>query len=107
MSAEMVVAVRPSRVLQAVEDEQSLITLLALVEGDILIYLEESRGRVTLRRLIQALDWPSRMVVMGVGALVRRKLVIGSQQPLEVLLELAPESRAARASAGPLYGERR
>ena len=106
MSAEMVVAVRPSRVLQAVEDEQPLITLLALVEGDILTYLE-SRGRVTLRRLIQALDWPSRMVVMGVGALVRRKLVIGSQQPLEVLLELAPESRAARASAGPLYGERR
>ena len=32
--------------------------------------------------------------------------VVGRFGP-EVLLELAPESRAARASAGPLYGERR
>jgi hypothetical protein len=74
--------------------EQSLMTLLALVEGDILTYLEV-QGRVPLRHLIQALDWPSRMVLMGTGALIRKGLLTGSQQLLEVLVELTEAGRAA------------
>jgi hypothetical protein len=74
--------------------EQSLMTLLALVEGDILTYLE-AQGRVPLRHLIQAMDWPSRMVLMAVGALIRKGLLAGRQQLLEVMVELTPEGRSA------------
>ena len=65
----------------------SMITLLGLVEGDILEYLE-TQGSTTLYRLVQALEWPSRLVMMGVGALIREGLVIGRQRELEVVLEI-------------------
>ena len=65
----------------------SLITPLGLVEGDILTFLEE-HGATTLRRLIRGLEWPARMVMMGVGALVRERLVQAMQLDVEVVLTL-------------------
>jgi len=65
----------------------SLMTPLALVEGDVLTYLERD-GTTTLRRLIRELEWPARMVMMGVGALVREGLVRATKRELEVLLTL-------------------
>lgn len=55
-----------------------LITLLGLVAGDALTYVEE-HGPTTLRRLIRRLEWPASLVVMAVGALVRGGLVQGRQ----------------------------
>ncbi len=67
----------------------SLMTPLALVEGDILTHLEEY-GATTLRRLIRSLEWPSRMVMMGVGGLIRQGLVRGVQLELDVVIEVLP-----------------
>ena len=66
--------------------DTALLTQLGLVEGDVLTYLEEY-GPTTLRGLIRGLDWPSRTVTMGVGALIREGLVQGRQRELEVLIE--------------------
>lgn len=62
-----------------------LLTQLGLVEGDVLTYLE-GHGPTSLRGLIRGLDWPSQVVTMGVGALIREGLVQGRQRELEVLI---------------------
>jgi DNA-binding MarR family transcriptional regulator len=64
----------------------AVVTLLGLVEGEVLTHLEE-HGTTTLRGLIRALDWPAPMVTMGVGVLIRHGLVNGVQRDLEVVLE--------------------
>ncbi|MBI1952636.1 MAG: hypothetical protein HYT90_05645 [Candidatus Omnitrophica bacterium] len=64
----------------------SLMTRLALVEGEVLTYLED-RGTTTLRRLIRDLEWAAPLVMMGVGALIRAGLVRATQHDLEVLVE--------------------
>ena len=78
----------------------SLMTPLGLVQGDILIHLEEY-GATTLRYLIQSLEWPSRMVMMGVGGLIRQGLVRAVQLELDVVIEVLPrEARDARHIVG-------
>ncbi len=67
------------------ERSPSLFTLVGVVEGDILNYVE-MRGGTTLRRLIQGLEWPSSLVVMAAGALIRQGLVRGNQHELEAVL---------------------
>ena len=64
----------------------SLMTLLGLVEGDILDYLE-IHGPASLRRLIQRLEWPANIITMAVGSLIRHGLVHGEQRELEIMLE--------------------
>jgi hypothetical protein len=64
----------------------SLMTPLGVVEGDILAYLE-AHGATPLRRLVRELEWPSPMVMMGVGALVRERLIQARQHELEVIVE--------------------
>ena len=71
----------------------SLMTPLALIEGEVLTYLERD-GTTTLRRLIRELEWPARMVMMGVGALVREGLVRATKRELEVLLTPVQQSSA-------------
>jgi len=51
-------------------------TPLGIVEGEVLLSLEH-HGETTLRRLIQESQWPARIVMMGVGALIREGLVHG------------------------------
>jgi hypothetical protein len=69
----------------------SLMTPLGLVGGDILTYLE-NHGDTPLRRLTRELDWPSWMVMMGVGSLIREGLAQASRHDLEVVVSLAPET---------------
>jgi len=65
----------------------SVVTLVGLVEGDVLAYLE-GHGSATLRELIRALEWSAPLVTMGVGALIRQGLVRGIRHDLEVVLEV-------------------
>ena len=65
-----------------------LVTVLGVVEGDILNFLE-THGTLTLRRLIRMVEWPTMMVVMGVGALIREGLVRAVRRELEVVIEPA------------------
>ena len=65
---------------------RSVMTSVGLVEGDILTYLDE-HGATSLRHLIRVLEWPSAMVLMGIGALIRTGMVRGLQRELEVLIE--------------------
>ena len=64
----------------------SMMTMLGMVEGEILSDLEQY-GTLTLRRLIRMVEWPTMMVVMGVGALIREGLVRAVRRELEVILE--------------------
>jgi len=72
-----------------------LITSLGLIEGEVLTYLEQ-HGATRLRGLVRELEWPARMVMMAVGALIREGLVRGVQHELEIIVELlrkAPRRR--------------
>ena len=66
--------------------DASLFTLLGLVAGDVLVYLE-AHGATTLRGLIRQLEWSSPMVMMAAGALTREGLVRSTQHNLEVIVE--------------------
>ena len=72
----------------------SFVTGLGVVEGEILNDLEQY-GTLTLRRLIRMVEWPTMMVVMGVGALIREGLVRAVRRELEVVLEPATPEQAA------------
>ena len=68
------------------EGERSLVTSLGIIEGEVLLYLDV-HGATPVRRLIRELEWPSPLVTMGVGALIREGLVQASQRELEVIVE--------------------
>ena len=73
----------------------TLMTVLGLVEGDALTYLEE-QGSTTLRRLIRELDWPATLVTMAVGALIRQGLARGVRHELEIIIEPRRKRRLPR-----------
>ncbi len=64
----------------------SLFTLVGMAETEILQLLER-QGRMTLHRLVQALEWPSGVIVMAAGVLIREQRVQGRQRDFEVILE--------------------
>lgn len=66
-----------------------LVTSLGLVEGEVLLYLEE-HGPTSLQELIRELEWSARLVVMGVGALIRQGLIRGIQKDVTVVVSLEP-----------------
>ena len=72
------------------EASASLMTPLGLISGDVLTYLEE-RGATTVRRLVRELEWPSQMIMMAVGSLIREGLVRAAQHDLEVIVEAVPD----------------
>ena len=80
---------QPRRLAQA----GSLLTPLSIVEGEALIYLER-HGATPLRRLTRELEWPSPMIMMAVGALIREGLARAAQHELEVIVESVPQSPA-------------
>lgn len=65
----------------------SLMTPIALVEGEVLNYLE-ANGSSTLKRIIEELKWPAVMILMGIGALIRGGLVRAKKIQDSVLLEV-------------------
>ncbi len=64
---------------------RSLVTSLGIIEGEVLLYLDV-HGATPVRRLIRELEWPSPLVTMAVGALIREGLVRASQHELEVIV---------------------
>ena len=71
----------------------SLMTPLGLISGDVLTYLEE-RGTTTVRRLVREVEWPSQMITMAIGSLIREGLVRAVQHDLEVIVEAVSEKPA-------------
>ena len=66
--------------------EAPIITVLGVVEGEILETLE-SHGPMPLYRLIQAQERPASLVIMAVGALIRQGLLIGNEHRLEAVAD--------------------
>jgi DNA-binding MarR family transcriptional regulator len=73
----------------------AIMTSLGIVEGEVLLHLEE-HGATALRQLMRELEWPSPIVTMAIGALIRQGLVRASQHELELLLEPRSSSSARR-----------
>ena len=72
---------------------------LAMVEGDVLSYLDE-HGPATLQQLVRIMHWSAPMVTMGVGALIRSALADGAQRGSEIIVRARPERwRAERRTA--------
>ena len=63
-----------------------LITTLAMVEGEVLSYVEQY-GASTLRELTRTLEWPPRLITMAVGGLVRERLVKATQFAFDIIVE--------------------
>ena len=77
--------------------EVLLITLLGMVEGEVLTYLD-AHGTTALHHLAQTLEWPMPLIIMAAGALIRRGLVRGIQSRQGTVLE--PQSEAAPVTTG-------
>lgn len=69
--------------------DTSVITLLGVVQGEILEALE-SHGPMSLYRLIQSQDRPASTVTMAVGALIREGLVGGNEPRLHAIAHVEP-----------------
>lgn len=63
----------------------SLAARLPQVEQDVLAYLH-AHGPAPVRQLTRHLPWPSPLVLMGVGALLRRRMIKDAPRELEWLL---------------------
>lgn len=79
----------------------SLMTPLGLVEGEILLHLEE-RGGMSLRQLVHDLEWPSQLILMAVGALVREQLVSAYHGELDVVIESRPTLTSPQPPGEPI-----
>ena len=66
-----------------------LITLLGMVEGEMLTYLE-AHGATALSNLARTLEWPTPLIVMAAGALIRQGLAQGVKSQRGTLL--APQA---------------
>ena len=66
---------------------QSLMTELGVIEGEILSWLE-SEGEVSTRCLVRQMPWPSRHVMMAIGALIRQGLARGFERELDITVQL-------------------
>ena len=69
-----------------VQDKQSLMTPLAIVEGELLETIEE-RGPVSLASLIEWTELSKTLVLMSVGALIRAGLVRATKFHHRIMLE--------------------
>ena len=65
---------------------RSLVTSLGIIGGEVLLHLDV-HGATPMRRLIRELEWPSPLVTMAIGALVREGLIRARQHELEVIVE--------------------
>lgn len=65
--------------------ESSLAARLPQVEQDVLAYLH-AHGPAPGRQLTRHLPWPRPLVLMGVGALLKRRMIQDTPRELEWLL---------------------
>ena len=70
----------------AEQGSRSLVTSLGIIEGEVLLHLDV-HGATPMRRLIRELEWPSSLVTMAIGALIREGLAVARQHELEVIVE--------------------
>lgn len=80
--------------------DDSLMSVIGVVSGEILLYLD-THGATPLRQLVRALEWPSPVTNMGVGALVRQGHVRAEQHDLEIIINL--QRRMTEALARDLW----
>lgn len=76
--------------------DASLMSVIGVVSGEILLHLE-SHGATPIRQLVRALEWPSPVTTMAVGALIRQGHVRAEQHDLEIIIN--PRERVAEAPA--------
>lgn len=85
----------------------SLMTMLGIVSGEILTRLEQ-QGQVTVRQLARDLPWPTSLVMMAVGSLIREGLIQANQLELEIVVEprreWIPPQKAESVSAPEVWG---
>ena len=77
---------RQTALIESPDVQHSLMTPLGVIEGEILIRLEEG-GATTLRGLIRQLSWPAHLTTMAAGVLIRAGLARGRQRGHDVALE--------------------
>ncbi len=73
--------------IQAVEDEPSVVTQLGIVESELLMDLEGG-GAVSLHRLVRESRWPAPLTRVALGELIRSHLARAVPDELEVMIEL-------------------
>ena len=67
--------------------QQGLFTAIGLAEGEILNFME-GKGEVALTDIVQHLSWiPRSTIIMGIGALIRERLIAYKGQNQYVLLD--------------------
>lgn len=74
------------RMAKAKSEGVSLSSVLGLVEGEILLYLEE-HGFARLRKIVNVLEWPMPEVMMAIGALIQEGLVEVRRDRFGVILQ--------------------
>ena len=74
---------RPAWVVS--QKDGSWMTPIGVAEGEVLSFLDE-HGTVAIRRLVQQLEWPAPIVLMGVGALIRDGLACVRQHGAEMVV---------------------
>lgn len=74
------------KMARAASGGASVVTVLSLVEGEILTYLEQ-HGFARLKKIVRDLEWPTAEVFMGVGALVREGLIEVRRDRFGVILK--------------------
>lgn len=80
---------KTSPAIAAIEEtpSESVNTTLGLIGGEILLSLETC-GPVPMREIVSKLEWPSELVYMAVGALIRRRMVGAAFRNEEVVVHL-------------------
>ncbi len=74
------------KMAKAKSEGASIITVLGIVEGEVLLYLEE-HGFARLRKIVRVLEWPMAEVMMAIGALIREGLVEVRRDRFGVILQ--------------------
>lgn len=66
-------------------DGSSLFTIMSIVEGEILEFLD-GKGEISLAEILGQLNWPEPVVMISVGGLIREGLVVAKRHDKFVLL---------------------
>ncbi len=80
---------KASSAVAAIEEtpSESVNTTLGLIGGEVLLSLETC-GPVSLGDVVSKLEWPSELVYMAVGSLIRRHMVGASFRGDEIVVHL-------------------
>lgn len=76
--------------------QASLMASLGLIRQDVLRHLKQHRT-ATQDQLLQALNWPSVLVTMSIGALIREERIAARSNGEEMTLSVIPEKASPAA----------